>query len=316
LSEGHTKIRNALFDDHLRKGWMDEGMVCAYLIMLRECDWSTGVWRGCAEKLVRAMGNAWSESTARRILRRLELGRYITRKNKQGFHGNYDVQINNYVPTAGPNKGKKLHRVKTVLWKDAGASASPMEVNSPSPVTDPQSPMTVKAITHDCESQSPVSGNQDVRTFQDAKPQESSHVGELVSEREVAPLASLATPPDPTPEEREAWTEMAVAMAEALGMAYLTDEYAPALRLLMDFQNSVRGLNPEGLKAMYQWTQRDKFWKTRVLSLDNFARFLARTDEKGMAAKYERHVHQEHEKKAAKRGNAYHGGDEDFTKYV
>jgi len=90
-------------------------MVSAYLIMIRECDWNTGVWHGCAEKLVRTMGSVWSEQTARRILVRLERRRYITRKNKQGMHGNYEELISNHVPTTGPNKGKKLNRAKCVF---------------------------------------------------------------------------------------------------------------------------------------------------------------------------------------------------------
>ena len=103
MADGHTKIRNGLYE-HLAKGWMDGDMYAAYSIMLHQCDWTTGVWRGSAGKLVVAMGRQWSEPTARRVLRRLEQGRYISRE-LTAIHGNYDIEINNYEPPCGPDKG-------------------------------------------------------------------------------------------------------------------------------------------------------------------------------------------------------------------
>jgi hypothetical protein len=47
------------------------------------------------------------------VLRRLCLGRYITSHHIPKQMGNYDIAINNYVPTCGENKGKKLRRTKT-----------------------------------------------------------------------------------------------------------------------------------------------------------------------------------------------------------
>ena len=63
--------------------------------------------------LAAKVGGQWSKSTAKRVLKRLCLGRYITSHYVPKQMGNYDIAINNYVPTCGENKGKKLRRTKT-----------------------------------------------------------------------------------------------------------------------------------------------------------------------------------------------------------
>jgi hypothetical protein len=113
MSQPHIQLRNALLDDHVAKGWMDGDMFLAYSLMLRRCDWSTGIWHGSAASLAALSGGQWSLATAKRILKRLCLGRYLTSHHVPKEMGNYDLAINNYVPTSGENKGKKLRRTKT-----------------------------------------------------------------------------------------------------------------------------------------------------------------------------------------------------------
>ena len=113
MSQPHLQIRVALLTDHVAKGWMDGHMYLAYNIILQDCDWSTGIWHGSADKLAALVGGQWSKSTAKRVLKRLCLGRYITSHYVPKQMGNYDLAINNYVPTCGENKGKKLRRTKT-----------------------------------------------------------------------------------------------------------------------------------------------------------------------------------------------------------
>ncbi len=44
----HVQLRNALLDDHVKKGWMDADMFLAYCLMLRHCDWDYE-WLICAD---------------------------------------------------------------------------------------------------------------------------------------------------------------------------------------------------------------------------------------------------------------------------
>jgi len=113
VSQPHLQIRVALLTDHVAKGWMDGDMYLAYNVILQNCDWNTGIWRGSAASLAAKVGGQWSLATAKRILKRLCLGRYITSHHVPKQMGNYDIAINNYVPTCGENKGKKLRRTKT-----------------------------------------------------------------------------------------------------------------------------------------------------------------------------------------------------------
>ena len=113
MSQPHLQIRVALLTDHVAKGWMDGDMYLAYNVILQNCDWNTGIWRGSAASLAAKVGGQWSLATAKRILKRLCLGRYITSHHVPKQMGNYDIAINNYVPTCGENKGKKLRRTKT-----------------------------------------------------------------------------------------------------------------------------------------------------------------------------------------------------------
>ena len=113
MSQPHLQIRVALLTDHVAKGWMDGDMYLAYNIILQGCDWSTGIWHGSADKLAALVGGQWSKSTAKRVLKRLCLGRYVTSHYVPKQMGNYDYSINNFIPTTGENKGKKLRRTKT-----------------------------------------------------------------------------------------------------------------------------------------------------------------------------------------------------------
>jgi hypothetical protein len=113
MSQPHVQLRNALLDDHVARGWMDSDMFLAYTIMLRHCDWDTGIWHGSADSLAALTGGQWSKATAVRVLRRLGQGRYITSRHVDKVRGNYDIAINNFIPTIGENIGKKLRRTKT-----------------------------------------------------------------------------------------------------------------------------------------------------------------------------------------------------------
>ena len=107
---GFLMMRKGIFQ-HLKCSNMDEQMFTAYSVILDHCDWSTGEWWGCAAALRAEVGMQWSERTAERILERLVDGRYITSHFQRGKYGNYKIEVNNFVPTEGPNMGVKLRPV-------------------------------------------------------------------------------------------------------------------------------------------------------------------------------------------------------------
>ena len=135
MSQPHLQIRVALLTDHVAKGWMDGDMYLAYNVMLHYCDWSTGIWHGSADSLAAKVGGQWSKSTAKRVLKRLCLGRYITSHYVPKQMGNYDYAINNYVSTCGENKGKKLRRTKTrdyrITSEAKGFMTEPLDSDTP-----------------------------------------------------------------------------------------------------------------------------------------------------------------------------------------
>ena len=104
------RMRVGIFE-HLEKGWMDERMFTAYMIMIQKSNWATGVWHGSAAALTAAMGQQWSERTAERVIKDLIEAKYIVSKYQRGKRGNYDIWINNFIPTIGPNAEKKLRQV-------------------------------------------------------------------------------------------------------------------------------------------------------------------------------------------------------------
>ena len=154
-TDPHVQLRNAVLDDHVFKGWMDADMFLAYCIMLRYCDWATGIWQGSADELVFRSGRQWSQRTAQRAMERLCDGCYITSGHLRGHRGNYPVFINNYVPSCGENKGKKLRRTKTRDWRSAVKSDDNRGGAEAKVTTEVPTKVSPKAP-------SPVASNQDV----------------------------------------------------------------------------------------------------------------------------------------------------------
>ena len=120
-TDGYVKMRKGIWP-HVKRGWVDSEMFMAYSYMLHACDCATGVYHGSAAAIAAEFGNNWSVRKTERFLRQLRLGRYIDSKHHRGKTGNYDILINNFEPTKGPMKGKRLRQVETRFWKDAPES--------------------------------------------------------------------------------------------------------------------------------------------------------------------------------------------------
>jgi hypothetical protein len=99
---------------------MDERMFAVYIVLLGACDYTTGVWMGCASRLAALMGNRWKVRVYQRILNDLKRAKYITSHCKPSPGATfYRIEINNYVPITGPQKGQKLRKVEAGFKKGA-----------------------------------------------------------------------------------------------------------------------------------------------------------------------------------------------------
>lgn len=91
-----VKVRKGIFE-HLTDKRITEIMLVAYMVLLDECDWPTGVWHGSAIRLARRLG--WCRRKAQGVLRDLASAMYITSKYvSSGENEEYDILINNYTP--------------------------------------------------------------------------------------------------------------------------------------------------------------------------------------------------------------------------
>lgn len=108
----YVMMRVGIFE-HVKNKSMDPFMVVVYTFMLHLCDWETGIWHGCAAKMAAELNNIWSVKKVERIVAKLVKGNYIESHYRKGDYGNYDILINNFVPTVGPNAMKvKLRPVQ------------------------------------------------------------------------------------------------------------------------------------------------------------------------------------------------------------
>ena len=150
------KVRRGVFE-HLTKGWIDETMLVAYMILLDQCDYSTGVWRGSAMRLARSLN--WKERKAQRTMALLVKAKYITSARVQnGLNHEYKVLINNYTPPTSKTTAR-MRPMKAGLNREAPVKndASVPSNLTPTPVKNDAS--VPSNLTHKY---------QDSKTYQDS----------------------------------------------------------------------------------------------------------------------------------------------------
>src|SRR5277367_5225031 len=101
----YVRMRVGIFE-HVRKKWMDSDMLLVYTLMLHLCDWGTGIWHGSAIAMKDELNDIWGERKLERIFKKLRDRNYFSSKHIKGRQGNYDILINNFIPTVGPNMNK------------------------------------------------------------------------------------------------------------------------------------------------------------------------------------------------------------------
>jgi hypothetical protein len=123
----------------LKTGKISPLMWTLYSIILKQADYETGVWNGCAEKLQFALGGKPSERTIQVELKRLSEQGYLKSFYQKGKNGNYPVLIHNYCIRFGKLTGYRLDAsattdVKNPVYVRGDVSASRCdEQGSPKP---------------------------------------------------------------------------------------------------------------------------------------------------------------------------------------
>ena len=126
-----TPVPNEWFD-HRADGRLTGPMFDILTYLMRTCTWTTGVWRGEAERIRYGLNREWSVSQINRYLTRLHNCRYITRRNTQGRRGSYPILLNNYA-LVDADEDKVLRRTILRDWRefdsdDASLAACEMRV--------------------------------------------------------------------------------------------------------------------------------------------------------------------------------------------
>jgi hypothetical protein len=112
VKDHFVALRVGLFD-HVEDGRMTPPMLSVFLVILRQADYETGMWRGCAKRLYQALGEQIELRVIKHALRRLFKDGYLKSFRKPGSRKNYLVAINKYAIRFGKWNGYRLNAAAT-----------------------------------------------------------------------------------------------------------------------------------------------------------------------------------------------------------
>lgn len=106
---------------YLCSGILDPLSFTMLVVMRAEADFTTGIWRGCAERFrnVIGIGEEYAERAVQSRLSYLHRCGFLTNTRKPGQRGYRAIELNNFVPTKGESKGILLRQteIKTDVEK-------------------------------------------------------------------------------------------------------------------------------------------------------------------------------------------------------
>lgn len=105
-------VSGELFNS-MEAGEMTPAQWCVYSLILKQCNWETGVWTGSAYKLHIGWGCQIPLRTIQDNLKSLREKGFLKSFHMKNARGNYRVVIHGYVPRFGPHKGKLLDATGT-----------------------------------------------------------------------------------------------------------------------------------------------------------------------------------------------------------
>jgi hypothetical protein len=112
---GFLPLRRALFD-HVRDGRMSPADFLCFTYMLGQADTRTGVWSGSAGSIAGELGI--SRRTARSVIERLEIRRYLKRFPVPGRHACYPILLHKFQITTGEHFGQQLNALDSTSPAD------------------------------------------------------------------------------------------------------------------------------------------------------------------------------------------------------
>jgi hypothetical protein len=94
--ENFTPVPNE-WVDQLADGRLTVPMFTILCLLMRTCTWSTGVWKGTAERMQYALNGELGKRQISRYLKRLHACGYITSHSIPGKRKSYKIDLNNFV---------------------------------------------------------------------------------------------------------------------------------------------------------------------------------------------------------------------------
>jgi hypothetical protein len=102
------------FYNLIEDGTITLNMWCVYMIVLRQCDFETGIWRGTAYKIHAALGGQMHLRTVQNTFKALCDAGYLRSFHVRNERGNYPVLIDRYPVRFGKHKGYRVNAAATV----------------------------------------------------------------------------------------------------------------------------------------------------------------------------------------------------------
>ncbi len=108
MSDGFAQIRKGL-KEHIKAGRITPYDAGVYLFLQLFCDWSKGIYHGCALKIAFDFGDSSHKDQIKESLMRLKKIKFINYRKGDGRRGNYDILIDKYDIQGGFLKGQRLN---------------------------------------------------------------------------------------------------------------------------------------------------------------------------------------------------------------
>lgn len=105
------------FYNHIESGEITLNQCAVYIIVLRQCDFETGMWHGTAYKIHAALGGQVHLRTVQDAIKALCEKGFLCSFHKPNERGNYPILIHNFPVRTGKHKGCRL---------DAKATTDPL----------------------------------------------------------------------------------------------------------------------------------------------------------------------------------------------
>jgi hypothetical protein len=116
LMEQFIPIRLGIAE-HLLRGDISTHEFGIYVLIHLQADYSAGIWRGCAGKLVHAAPRGADLRKTQRAIEHLTALGLLKPFRKRGRRGNYPVLISKYTVRTGALKGKRLNAALSNDWR-------------------------------------------------------------------------------------------------------------------------------------------------------------------------------------------------------